>query len=262
MPAHTYWRLRCPVRPGGGYTEISEMVLLDGSSVDLSVGGTASASSTYSGAYLASNAFDKSNSTLWSNSGSGDPDCWLQYQTPTPVDPVYVSVRPGSNFPGIMWLEGSDTGSAPWDRLYLLGGTPLANTTQVFTLTPTFYSGTTLSASLLQVFTPEYPTVPVTTENLMNRIKVVQKDWVHGGLGYIYGTTYLDGSPDVPVGGRRVRLIREVDGLTLRETWSNAAGYYEFRDISLDYKYTALAYDHTHDYRAVVADNLTPEVAP
>ncbi len=79
-------------------------------------------------------------------------------------------------------------------------------------------------------------------------------------MGIVYGSVQQKGTPtNLPL-VRKVRLHREVDGLPLRETWSNAAGNYEFADLSLDYKYTAIAYDHTHDYRAVIADNLTPEV--
>jgi len=56
--------------------------------------------------------------------------------------------------------------------------------------------------------------------------------------------------------------MRDVDGLAIRETWSNGAGYYEFRDLNPAYKYTVLAYDPTHDKRAVASDNLTAELMP
>lgn len=57
---------------------------------------------------------------------------------------------------------------------------------------------------------------------------------------------------------RRVRLVRERDGATVSETWSDAAtGSYVFTNIDSAEAYTVIAYDHVHNYRAVVADNLT-----
>ena len=84
------------------------------------------------------------------------------------------------------------------------------------------------------------------------------------GTGTIYsivGTVKEKNTPiDTPL-RRRVRLYRENDGLLLRETWSNAAtGEYRFDDVPLAQRYTVIAYDHLHNYRAVIADNLTPEV--
>lgn len=87
-------------------------------------------------------------------------------------------------------------------------------------------------------------------------------DTIHGGAGVITGTVEEKAIPNIPL-RRRVRLHRDVDGLMVRETWSDATtGAYTFTDINPAYKYTAIAYDYAHNYRAVVADNLTPEVAP
>ena len=61
----------------------------------------------------------------------------------------------------------------------------------------------------------------------------------------------------------RVRLFKDRDGLMIRETWSDpVTGAYAFDHISMDVKYTVLTYDHAHNFRAVVADNLTPELMP
>lgn len=97
------------------------------------------------------------------------------------------------------------------------------------------------------------------------RLLMIQKsrDYIHGGAGVITGTVKIDTTPvDIPL-RRRVRLHREVDGMLVRETWSDeGAGAYTFTDINPAYTYTVIAYDYAHDYRAVVADNLTPEVLP
>lgn len=87
-------------------------------------------------------------------------------------------------------------------------------------------------------------------------------DFIHGGPGRITGTVAEKSTPNIPL-RRRVRLHRDVDGLCVRETWSDAAtGAYEFADINPAYRYTAIAYDYAHNHRAVAADNLTPEVTP
>lgn len=87
-------------------------------------------------------------------------------------------------------------------------------------------------------------------------------DRLHGGAGRIVGTVEEKGSPNAPL-RRKVRLHRDVDGLPVRETWSDAkTGAYTFADINPAYTYTAIAYDYTRNYRAVIADGLAPEVMP
>ncbi|WP_371435939.1 hypothetical protein [Polaromonas sp.] len=93
-----------------------------------------------------------------------------------------------------------------------------------------------------------------------------QPDYVLGGnaLGRVRGRTVEQedkNSPKVPV-SRRVRLYRDRDGLLIRETWSNAQGDYEFARIDSTTAYTVLTYDHEGDFRAVVADRVTPEAMP
>jgi hypothetical protein len=81
-----------------------------------------------------------------------------------------------------------------------------------------------------------------------------------GGPGQISGTVKVDSTPDIPV-YRKVRLYRDNDGMVVDEVWSDpVTGEYVFADLALGYKYHVVAFDYAHDYRAVVADNLTPEV--
>jgi hypothetical protein len=83
-----------------------------------------------------------------------------------------------------------------------------------------------------------------------------------GGRGRIAGTVKEKGTPDAPV-YRRVRLFNDRDGQCVAETWSDpATGVYVFEYINAALKYTVLSYDHTGQFRAVVADNLTPEIMP
>lgn len=83
------------------------------------------------------------------------------------------------------------------------------------------------------------------------------------GIGRIRGTVKRKDTPANAPLRRRVRLIRERDGLKMRETWSDAAtGAYQFDYIDELQRWTVITYDHEHNYRAEVADNLTPELMP
>lgn len=92
------------------------------------------------------------------------------------------------------------------------------------------------------------------------------KDQINGvlgeGIGRVNGTVATKGSPNQPV-HRKVRLIRERDGVVIREAWSNAVtGEYDFKYVDELQTYTVVSYDHLHNYRAVIADNLVPELMP
>lgn len=91
----------------------------------------------------------------------------------------------------------------------------------------------------------------------------VARDVEFGGFGAVSGTVERDADPvDLPM-RRRVRLFDERSGLLVRETWSDAAtGAYSFAGLDAARTYTVIAYDHEHHYRAVIADNMTPEAAP
>lgn len=79
------------------------------------------------------------------------------------------------------------------------------------------------------------------------------------GPGVIAGTVKEKGTPDRPL-VRRVQLISENTRLLVAETWSDAAGDYRFEFIDPAQRYTVVSYDHEHLYRAVIADNLQPQL--
>lgn len=257
MPTYSHWRLVTAVSAASSPVRIAELAYLSGVGGDLTTGGTSSASSASVG-FAAASAFDKDTATEWEATPGADLAPWLQYQHAAPVDVAQVSIRfaaSASYLPAAFWFQASNTGAAPWDLFYPAGGPIAAATTRVYDLIAT-RTGTIADLLTPQVFTPE----PVPPWAFYEHKLQYSGDRIHGGAGCIYGNVFQKGEPaNIPL-VRRVRLLREVDSLCLRETWSNAAGNYEFPDLSLDYKYTAIAYDRTHDYRAVIADNLTPEV--
>lgn len=79
------------------------------------------------------------------------------------------------------------------------------------------------------------------------------------GLGVIAGTVKEKGIPDQPL-ERRVQLISENTRLLVAETWSDANGDYRFEVIDPNQRYTVVSYDHKHLYRALIADNLQPQL--
>lgn len=87
------------------------------------------------------------------------------------------------------------------------------------------------------------------------------RDIFMAGRGAIVATVKEDGEPtDTPV-RRKVRLFRDRDGLMVRETWSNATtGAYAFTEIDENETYSVVSYDHNNNFRAVIADRITPTV--
>lgn len=113
------------------------------------------------------------------------------------------------------------------------------------TLTPAQVFG------LPQDFTPNYH---------MYAVVPIKVDVVDGGLYRISGTVKEKALPANTPLRRRVRLHRELDGRLLAETWSDeVTGNYSFDYIRVDAKYFVVSFDYTNYYRAVIADNLTPE---
>ncbi len=82
-----------------------------------------------------------------------------------------------------------------------------------------------------------------------------------GGNGQITGTVKEKSQPDQPL-VRRVQLVSENTRVLVAETWSDATGAYRFDLIDPNQRYTVVSYDHKQMYRAVIADNLRPEMMP
>ena len=78
--------------------------------------------------------------------------------------------------------------------------------------------------------------------------------------GTIHGSTAIKGTPNAPVRAK-VSLLRARDLLLVQQTWSDpATGAYAFHGLDPFEKYTTLAEYPTGDYRAVAADQLTPDI--
>lgn len=264
MPAARFWRLTINAVSQSTACAFSEVAFINAAFDDISTGGTAYASST-NGGFVPANAFDKNISTSWTST-SLPAAIW--YDHGFAVDVVGVRTRgdAAATYPtgpqtlsiaysddGISWSSeqklrldgrgtfaiGEYTDSVAWDGI-------IADIDQ-------------LTAAPFA----ESQIAPAPIDTLLVGTVTPWRDMEFSGNGFIAGTVKRDADPvDMPL-RRRVRLHREVDGLMARETWSDATtGAYRFDGINEAYKYTVITYDHLHDYRAVVADNLTPELMP
>lgn len=80
------------------------------------------------------------------------------------------------------------------------------------------------------------------------------------GTGFIAGTVKIKGlSFNTPL-ICTVRLVRERDELCVATTLSNGStGAYRFERIAMQDRYSVIAYNREHNYRAVIADDISPE---
>lgn len=86
---------------------------------------------------------------------------------------------------------------------------------------------------------------------------------IGGGLGQITGTIAEVGVPANQPLSRKVVLIDEITGICAGSMWSDPqTGAYRFYHLNMGRKFTVVAYDYQNLYRAVIADNLTPEPMP
>ena len=81
-----------------------------------------------------------------------------------------------------------------------------------------------------------------------------------GGLGTLYGTTKIKGTPNLPTKARVV-LLHQRSKLPVRETWSDpVTGAFAFTGIDTNQQFLTLAEDAAGNFRPVAANRLTPEV--
>ena len=150
---------------------------------------------------------------------------------------------PGAAFPT------SSVGDAHWSNVRALLSMDAIDTTD------------TTAYKLLQAarVRPGAAFAALTPKRLASAVRL--RDQFHGGRGRIVATVKEDASPvDLPL-HRRVWLLRQRDALVVRETWSNAVtGAYAFENIDERERYAVMSFDHLGVHRAVIADNLAPEL--
>lgn len=129
MAAFKSYRLYMTKNVAGnqGYFAVSEWRMTadeEGVGANLLVGGTASASHSYSG-YAPANAFDGNPSTTWESTSSPSMAKWLRYDLPEPVEvrSIYVShTQWPSEGPQDFTLQGSNDDGVTWEDVVVFSG--------------------------------------------------------------------------------------------------------------------------------------------
>ena len=173
------------------------------------------------------------------------PDGWLlqlywAFPSAVEVDGVVLGARTTiARFPTAGLMQGGDTATGPW-------GTPLG------------FGGARFASATMT------PILPLSGPMLMPRPIVTQKDYrFEGGRGLITDTVKTKGvSSNLPT-FCKVRLVRDIDGKVIRETWTHpVTGVYRFDWFDETFTYSVVACHPLHSFRAVIADNLTPGLMP
>lgn len=120
------------------------------------------------------------------------------------------------------------------------------------------------TAALSQSVTPNLPAnfTSQPTHSALGVLLQTNNAAPAAGRGSIIGTVKEKGAPNMPV-KRRVILVDERSMSAFAETWSDAVtGAYRFDNLDTALKFTVLSYDHTGNYRAVIADGQVPVWSP
>lgn len=142
MAAHRYWRLNLTAPVSGtayGVAEITMAIVAGGA--NQCTGGTAAASTSYSGSYLPANAFDANATTFWASAGSSAAE-WISYDFGVGItrDIVEFSFQ---NRPDGIPSQTPYTGALQWSD---------DNTT--WTTTISFTGSTSPTTAQIQTFPP------------------------------------------------------------------------------------------------------------
>lgn len=263
MAAHRYWAIEVTARVGAGNGVAIAEVEMRGSAggADLCAGGTAGGSFT---TYPPANAFDNNNGTHWYYGATGGLHTRLSYDFGAPVTVAEMMVRvpgagaaqPGATYgPAHGRVVYSDDGTNWSIGTGVFYGYSLGNDDSiVFAASDAAPPGLVpTDAYVLLAFTP-----PARASIALPAAVPVRR-WDWGGTGKIEGTVKIKGTPNYAV-RRKVYLLRDRDMAVVDAQWSDpTTGAYSFVGFDPAEKYTVISYDYTHAFRAVIADNLTPE---
>lgn len=244
------WRLYFAESAGGVYIDLVEVAFLDNSGADLSVGGTASASSQYGAGYEVERAFDKSTATEWSTDHGAPFPAWIQYTHATPVDVAKVRlVFPGND----AWLPTAGSLSlrsgAALENSYFLtlaSGSISPGATAVFAVHA--ISGLSLAAL------PAIAAVQGNPAHIYNQAASLPamaralRDF--RVLGDSDGT-WTDrvifkagaSAPEQPFAGALVWVLRRADAALAWSGFSDASGYYTATGLERGVDYVAVGID-------------------
>lgn len=272
MPAATHWRVRVQTSVGGTWLVFTEVAFLDAQGNDLSVGGTAIASSQYSAALAASKAFDKvlNSGSRWCNVDNQFP-AWIGYAHPAAVDVAFVRIWCDS-------LTNIGTAQCPPSTAAVSleysvdsGATWIGAGVSVCHEGAWVESGVVLLSAAASIAAPRLSAARVAASaagwghKFPGGLRVDSaRDMEFGGAGRLYGTTKTELSPGVQVPAKgRVSILRERDKLLARQVWSDAAtGAWEVDGLDTQQAFMVVAQDPAGGYMPAAADRTLPEATP
>lgn len=250
MSAQQTWRLAFAASQGGQYIELTEVAFLDAGGADLSVGGVASASSTYGAGYTADKAFDKSTATDWCTAAGAFP-AWLQYRHASAVDVAQVRIVCASS---AAWLPTSAT------AIELFAGDSQEQRYSLSVVSGSFTGGATVVLAVVPYVPPQLVATPRVGALLTNFISGRPASGVISDRVTFKSTP---SSPESPFANGRVWLLRLADGYKAWEGWSDAGGYYTATGLDLGETYIAVGIDPYRNHKATGAGPVVAaEAAP
>lgn len=270
MAVHRYWRAVALEAYGAGDLELSCFHLSDAAGTRVDAPATLTASiAPATGAVASLQDDDLTTAARWPVQSVASLSLnWDFGGSPVDMADIRLAGNSEVRFPLIAKIQYSDDAVAWVDSVTFSGitwpgigtktssvsGAILCNTVKgrVISTSPiTIGTGPTIIYGIPQV---------IELVNLTVQSGAV-RDYITGvlgtGRGKVSGVVREKGTPNTPV-YRKVRLIRERDGLVIREIWSDPiTGAYSFNFIDELQSWAVQAHDHTFAFRDQIASNLT-----
>lgn len=261
MPSARYWRVKDIVVPATDFLELAEWHLFyQGLRVDQ----TATLSSYSAPLIDITRLKDASFATQcsWTKAAVSDPAFWIKWDfgAATDVDGTrFAGFGSDDRYPSGFRLEWS-TNDTDWTTLIVTSGIPRPGGQTFSAFYPAFVPFTGFRKPVDQI-QGDAADPPFSTSFRNPTILNQRRDiW---GWGRIVGTTKEKALPSNTPLRRRVYCMDALTGNIVGDMWSDAGtGAYVFNNLDLNRRYTVFSYDHTAAYRAVIADNLQPELMP
>ena len=248
MPAQSFWRVTFE-RSAGAYVNLVEAAFLDAAGADLSVGGTATASSAYASDFSAEKAFDKSQATFWATAQDAVP-AWLQYAHATPVSAAKLRL-----------VYMAEPTWMPAGRMEVYAGPDQSEKYLAFLESGAIQPGATATFALVNVPPPTLgaPELPLLIQGLEgadfagavlagDSLLSIRRDFRLTGET---DGTWTDrvmfkaasGSPEQPFAAALVWVLRRADGYLAWSGFSDANGYYTATRLERGVSYVAVGID-------------------
>lgn len=284
MAAHAWWRILITANQGDFYCALGEIEMhaLPGG-VDLCVGGTAVASSSFTGDWGPDNCFDDvlggGQGPSWSSSASAGFPHWIGYHFAGPVEVAELVLSFPTNADGGVRLaqspkdfaiQWSDNGTSWTSAMAFTGVNAMGfGETRIYSLAVPHAQSTKGAVRNAPGAVVGQPARHV-LYNLIHQSQLPVEGASPGrhgerpssrmhdfwGFGRVEGKVTIEGVP----AARKVRLFDALTGLLIAEAWSRKDGHYRFDFLDPSRDYFVLAHDHVRQFNAVIADWIKPEL--